>query len=97
MTVITVGGDDGIVVVQHRDRADGDRLLSVVKMAKTLDLRLGERLLGLFLETPDEHHLPQQRDFLLGLQIGKSGGAVGLGFFVGFGGGHIDRKLCPCE
>ena len=73
MGVIAIGRNDRVVVIEHGNRADGDRFLAIVKVAKTPDLALRERLLRLFLEATDDNHLAEEIDFLLRLQIGKSG------------------------
>ena len=67
VAVIAVGGDDRVVVVKDGNRADGDRFLAVVEVAKTLDLGLGECLFRLFLKPADEDHLTKEGELFLGI------------------------------
>ena len=90
MTMIAVGGDDGVVLVYDRNCAHGDGFLAVVQVAESLDLGLGEGLLRLLLEPANEEHLAIKREFLLRLQIGKTGRRIRFRAFNGrFGSGHM--------
>ncbi|MNY80848.1 hypothetical protein D3C86_2220930 [compost metagenome] len=57
MPVITVVGDDVIIVVERRDGADGDGFLPDIQVQEAPDLGVGVALGALLLEAPDEGHL----------------------------------------
>ena len=64
MSMITVSGDD-IVVVVHRGHCAGhDCFLTDVKMTKSADLLRLILLAGAFLETPNQQHQREHFDFV---------------------------------
>src|SRR6266496_6589934 len=62
--MITIRGDDIIVVPYRSHRAGHDRLLTDVKMTKPADLLRLILLTGAFLETPDQQHQREHLDFV---------------------------------
>ena len=48
MAVLAIGGDDAVALLQHRDDADGDRLLAVIEMQKAANLLLRVELVRTF-------------------------------------------------
>ncbi len=62
--MITIRGDDIIVVPYRSHRAGHDRLLTDVKMTKPADLLRLILLAGAFLETPDQQHQREHLDFV---------------------------------
>ena len=57
--MLAVGRDDPVTFLQHRDDADGDRFLAVIKVQEAPDLFLGVELGALVLEAADADHLLQ--------------------------------------
>ncbi len=65
VAVVAIGGDDEIVVAEHPDRTDGDRLLTAVQVAEAADLAAHlVELVRLLFEPADQEHLPQPVDRL---------------------------------
>ena len=60
VAMLPVGRDDPIALLQHRNDADRDRLLAIVKVQKPPDLLLGVELRALVLEAADADHLLEQ-------------------------------------
>src|SRR5208282_2790338 len=56
VTVLAIGRDDVVLVVESVNRADGDGRLAGVKMAKAGDFAAAVHLGGLFLEAANERH-----------------------------------------
>ena len=66
--MFAIRADHVVVVAQRRQRADGDRFLADVQVTESADLAERVRLRGLFLEAPDQQHLPQHLEKQLGLR-----------------------------
>ena len=67
-------------------------------MAKALDLGLGKRLASFFLKTTDQKHLPEEGNFLSGLQVWELGDLTVLGAGnVGVGRGHGAENMLAQE
>ena len=60
MAMLAVGRDDPVALLEHRDDADGDRLLAVIEMQEASDLLLGVELGAFVLEPANADHLLQQ-------------------------------------
>ena len=83
MTVIAIGGDDGIFVSMGRLHADNNGFLADIEVAKSADQAHAVELAGLFLKPADQQHLAvivQQFVFAgLGLCSSRSGAAAFCG------------------
>ena len=62
--MIPVTGDHLVAVAFGHLHADDDGLLPDIEVAETADQAHAVHLAGLFLETPDQKHLPQRVEFL---------------------------------
>ena len=60
MTVIPIGGDHRISLIQSRNGSHRHGFLTDIEMAKPFDLRLHEGLGGLLFKTPDQNHSAKQ-------------------------------------
>jgi hypothetical protein len=58
VAVLAIGRDHVVLAVERGDRADRDRLLACVQMAKAGDLAARVHLSGFFFEAADQHHPP---------------------------------------
>ena len=64
MAVIAIAGDHLIAVAFGHLHADDDGFLADIEMAEAADQAHAVHLAGLFLETPDQEHLPERQEFL---------------------------------
>ncbi len=78
VAVVTVAGNDRILVAERVLDADGNRLLADIEMAEAADQTHAVELAGLLLEAPDQQHLTVERQPLL-----VAGCAAGAGFAAG--------------
>lgn len=60
MAMFAIGRDDPVARLEHRDYADGDRLLSVIEVQEAPDLLLGVELGAFVLEPADADHVLKQ-------------------------------------
>ena len=73
LSVVTVGGDNVIVLGQRADRADANGLLPDVQVTESPDLSLLVCARGRFFEPTDHQHLPVQIDEDFLVEIGCDG------------------------
>ena len=62
VAVIAIAGDHLIAVALRHLHADDDRFLADIEVAETADQPHAVHLPGLFLEAPDQEHLPERRN-----------------------------------
>ena len=67
--VIAIGGEYAVAVLHRVDRANHRGLFADRKVAVAADPGARVLLLGAFLETADQHHLPKQPVGRLGVQL----------------------------
>ena len=62
--MFTIGRNDSIMLCKHRNDADSDRLLTIVKMKKAPDLLLRIKFGTFILELTDPDHSFQEVEFM---------------------------------
>src|SRR6266481_4786309 len=78
VTVVPVSRYDLIALLQGHLHANDNRFLADIEMAKAADRAHSIELAGLFLETADQQHVPQRRQFLFPGEFERGLGAVSL-------------------
>src|SRR5437667_12904918 len=78
MAMVAVARYDLIALLQGHLHADDNRFLADIEMAKAADRAHSVELASLFLETPDQQHVAQGRQFLFPGEFERGPGAVSL-------------------
>src|SRR6516162_2986992 len=60
VTVFTIGGNDPVIILEHRDHTYRNRFLPIIQMEKASNFFLCIKLCAFVLEPANPDHLPQQ-------------------------------------